>query len=178
MKEYLISEEQSRAWFEEHSPYVYGIALMMTKSAMLADDITQETFLRAYRKFHLYDPTKPLRPWLYRITLNMVRSTLRKQRWLTFFGQLPVEAGTDSVEDLVLKSESEHELWQVVNRLSSKRREVLILVYYVGLSLQETASLLNIRLGTCKSRLHAALEQLRNDDAESYQLTSIKEGLK
>ncbi|MCM3268915.1 RNA polymerase sigma factor [Paenibacillus elgii] len=127
MKEYLISEEQSRAWFEEHSPYVYGIALMMTKSAMLADDITQETFLRAYR---------------------------------------------------ILKSESEHELWQVVNRLSPKRREVLVLVYYVGLSLQETASLLNIRLGTCKSRLHAALEQLRNDDAESYQLTSIKEGLK
>nr|WP_237712666.1 sigma factor-like helix-turn-helix DNA-binding protein [Paenibacillus elgii] len=65
-----------------------------------------------------------------------------------------------------------------MNRLSPKRSEVLILVYYVGLSLQETASLLNIRLGTCKSRLHAALEQLRNDDAESYQLTSIKEGLK
>ncbi|WP_159885727.1 RNA polymerase sigma factor [Paenibacillus puerhi] len=178
MKEYSISEEQSRALFEEHAPYVYGIARMMTKSAVLADDITQDTFLRAYKKFHLYDPAKPLRPWLYRITLNMVRSTLRKQRWLSLLGQIPVEAGSDTVEDLIMKSESERELWQLVDRLSSKRREVIILVYYVGLPLREAASLLNIRPGTCKSRLHAALQQLRQSEAESYQLSSIKEGLK
>ncbi|GAA4837173.1 sigma-70 family RNA polymerase sigma factor [Paenibacillus vulneris] len=178
MMDYSISEEQSRAIFEEHAPYVYGIALMITKSAMLADDITQETFLRAFNKYHLYNPDKPLRPWLYRITINLVRSTLRKQRWLTFFGQVPVEASGGSVESIVLKNESERELWQLVNRLSPKRREVLILVYYAGLPLHEAAALLDIRLGTCKSRLHAALQQLRQSDAEDYHLTSIKEALK
>lgn len=176
--DYSISEEQSRAIFEEHAPYVYGIALMITKSAMQADDITQETFLRAFAKFHLYNPSRPLRPWLYRITINLARSTLRKQKWLSFFGQVPVEASGDSVEAVVLKTESELELWQLVNRLSPKRREVLILIYYVGLPLHEAAALLNIRLGTCKSRLHAALQQLRQSDAEAYHLTQIKEALK
>ncbi|MEK3725631.1 RNA polymerase sigma factor [Paenibacillus sp. FSL H8-0034] len=55
--------------YEEHAPNVYGIALMMTKSRALADDIAQEAFLRAFHKYHLYDPSKPLRQWLFKITL-------------------------------------------------------------------------------------------------------------
>jgi RNA polymerase sigma factor (sigma-70 family) len=178
LKELPISQNQSREMFTEHSPYVYGIALMMTKSKMLADDITQETFLRAFQKYHLYDPSRPLRPWLYRITIHTVTNSLRKQRWLQLFGQVPEVAAADSLEDLVLKNEREQELWQVVDRLSKKRREVIILHYYAGLPLHEVASILDIRLGTCKSRLHAALEQLRGIGAVNYHLGSVKEGMK
>jgi RNA polymerase sigma factor (sigma-70 family) len=177
MREYPISEQQSKEMYIENSPYVYGIALMMTKSKMLADDITQETFLRAFQKFHLYDSTKPLRPWLFRMTINMIRSTQRKQRWLTFFGQVP-DAMSDSLEDLILKNEREQELWQVVNTLLKKRRDVIILHYYAGLTLQEVASILGIRLGTCKSRLHAALKQLRENNEDNYLLIPIKENMK
>jgi RNA polymerase sigma factor (sigma-70 family) len=178
LREYPITEQQSKEMYTEHSPYVYGIALMMTKSKTLADDITQETFLRAFQKFHLYDSTKPLRPWLYRMTINMIRSTQRKQRWLTFFGQVPEAALPYSLEELILKNEREQELWQVVNSLLKKRRDVIILHYYAGLTLQEVASTLGIRLGTCKSRLHEALKQLRKNGEDNYLLIPIKETMK
>ncbi|MDQ0899903.1 RNA polymerase sigma factor [Paenibacillus sp. V4I7] len=178
MREYPISEQQSKEMYIEYSSYVYGIALMMTKSKMLADDITQETFLRAFQKFHLYDPSKPLRPWLFRMTINLIRSTQRKQRWLTFFGKVPDDAMSDSLEDLILKNEREQELWQVVNNLLKKRKDVIILHYYAGLTLQEVASILGIRLGTCKSRLHAALKQLRENNEDNYLLIPIKENMK
>lgn len=177
MREYSISEEQTREIFTEHSSYVFGIAMIMTGSKMLADDITQETFLRAFKKFHLYDSSKPMRPWLYRITINMVRTTLRKQRWLTLFGKVPEKAGIDSVENLILTNEREQELWIAVNLLSKKRREVIILHYYAGLPLHEVATILDIRLGTCKSRLHAALKQLRENGLVKYHLSPLKEDM-
>lgn len=74
MKDYPITEQQAKDMFEVHSSYIYGIALMMTKQRVLADDITQETFLRAFAKYHLYDPSRPLRPWLYRIAV--IRSVI------------------------------------------------------------------------------------------------------
>nr|WP_275422497.1 sigma-70 family RNA polymerase sigma factor [Paenibacillus mucilaginosus] len=148
--------------FQDHASYVYGIALMLTRSASAADDITQETFLRAYQKYAIYDPTRPVRPWLYRMTVNMSRSMLRRQRWLTFFGQTPEQGSVPSIEEAVLQLETNRELWELVESLTPKRKEVIVLFYYAGLPLPEVAEILGIRLGTCKSRLHAALEQLRS----------------
>ncbi|MEI0740163.1 sigma-70 family RNA polymerase sigma factor [Paenibacillus sp. JTLBN-2024] len=156
-----ISEEQARSIYNKHSPYVYGIALMLTRSSPMADDIMQETFLRAFQKFDQYDPSRPLRPWLCRFAVNLAKSAMRKQRWL-FFQADPPDIGDEFlVEESMMKSESERELWESVNRLSAKRKEVIILHYYAELSLPEVAEALHIPEGTCKSRLHEALKQLR-----------------
>jgi RNA polymerase sigma factor (sigma-70 family) len=178
LRGFPITEEKAREMYQEHAHYVYGIALMMTKSGALADDITQETFLRAFQKYHLYDPSKRLRPWLYRITLNMIRGTLRKQRWLTWIGQVPETESSQSLEDIIVQNEREQELWTAVNLLSDKRREVIIMHYYTGLSLQETATVLGIFEGTCKSRLHAALKQLRKDNKHRNVFIEVKETVK
>lgn len=89
MDTHKLTEEEARAIYKEHSPYVYGIALMMTRSAPMADDIMQDTFLRAFQKYHTYDSARPLRPWLYRITVNLIKSLKRKQRWLFFRRSCP-----------------------------------------------------------------------------------------
>ncbi|MCZ8521174.1 MULTISPECIES: RNA polymerase sigma factor [Paenibacillus] len=180
MEQLGISEMEAQDMFREHAPYVYGIALMMTNSAAAADDLTQETFLRAFAKYKLYDPAKPLRPWLYRITVNLARSMHRKQRWLTFLGQVPETDSGNCVEDIMVRQESDLEVWQMVGTLSKKRREVIILFYYAGLPLPEVAATLGIRLGTCKSRLHAALQQLRGLDRTplSQHPALVKEGFK
>jgi len=165
--------------FEEHSSYIYGIALMITHQRALADDITQETFLRAFAKYHLYDSSKPLRPWLYRITVNMARSVLRRKNWMQLFtGAAAVEGTEDSAETIALQSESRMQLWNAVARLSQKQREVITLHYYAGLPLPETAMALGIPLGTCKSRLHAALQKLRKLCVLEPELLALKEGMK
>ncbi|MDR9854823.1 sigma-70 family RNA polymerase sigma factor [Paenibacillus sp. VCA1] len=170
-----ISEEQARLIYNSYSPYVYGIALMLTRSAPTADDIMQETFLRAFQKYDQYDPSRPLKPWLYRIAVNLAKSAMRRQKWL-FFQEDPPDIGDEFlVEESLMKSESERELWESVNKLSAKRKEVIILHYYAELSLPEVAEALNIPEGTCKSRLHEALKQLRRSHGSGWPEVRCKE---
>lgn len=178
MKNYPVTEHQAREMFEEHSSYIYGIALMMTRQRALADDVTQETFLRAYSKYHLYDSSKPLRPWLYRIAVNIARNLLRRKTWMKLFAGVSQEVTAYSAESSALQNENALELWRAVAGLSPKLREVITLHYYAGLPLPETAEALGIPLGTCKSRLHAALRKLRACSALDEGLLMIKEGFK
>lgn len=156
-----ITKENAELIFKEHSNYIYRTALYLTRSKELADDVTQETFIRAFRKYSTFDPAKPLQPWLYKIALNVTRNMLRKQRWLKFTDQLPEISCTDLVENSVFKTEERKELWRQINLLSSKSREVFILHFYSGFKLKEVSDILEIPLGTCKSRLNFALNTLR-----------------
>jgi RNA polymerase sigma factor (sigma-70 family) len=79
-----ISKEKAEAVFREHSQYIYRVALFLTSSRSLADDITQETFMQIFRQYHKFDISKPIQPWIYKITLHTTRNILRKQRWLHF----------------------------------------------------------------------------------------------
>jgi len=156
-----ISRDEAEKIFAENSSYVFRTALYLTKSKELADDITQDTFIQAFRKYHTYDKTKPFGPWLYKIALNTTRNTLRRQKWLKFTEQIPELTSLDMVENSVLKCEEEKVLWNMLNTLSLKSREIIVLHFYLGLKLQEISDTLDIPLGTCKSRLNLALNKLR-----------------
>lgn len=156
-----ISKDNAEMIFKEHSNFVYRIALFLTKSKELADDITQETFIQVFRKYHTFDSSMPIQPWIYKITLNITRNILRKQKLLSFFRELPEISCLDLVENTVLKSEEEYELWREINNLGLKSREVVIMHFYSGMKLKEVSDSLGIPLGTCKSRLNAALNTLR-----------------
>ncbi|RQW13865.1 RNA polymerase sigma factor [Paenibacillus rhizophilus] len=171
-------QRQARKIFEDHSSYIYGVALMITKSPAMADDVTQETFLRAFGKYHLYDSSRPIRPWLYRIAINITRSMQRKLRWQSLFGYVPERESGDSLEHIILDHERHAELWEAVSGLSKKQREVITLHYYAELPLRETAETLGISIGTCKSRLNAALEKLRSNCHFVSNPLPVKEGRK
>ena len=76
-----ISKEEARQLFEAHSALVFRMALLLTRSRTLADDVVQETFIRIFQKYHLYDPAKPIQPWICQIAMNVTRNLLRKNRW-------------------------------------------------------------------------------------------------
>lgn len=165
-----IERKQAETIYTEYSTFVYRTALFLTKSKELADDITQETFIQVFRKYHTYDSSKPLQPWLYKIAVNTTRNMLRKQKWLKFWGQIPESHSLDLMENSILKNEEEGELWKAVNDLSLISREIIVLHFYSGLKLKEISDCLGIPLGTCKSRLNSALHKLRrsipNNDFE------------
>ncbi|WP_046214132.1 RNA polymerase sigma factor [Paenibacillus wulumuqiensis] len=156
-----ISREQAQQLFEEHFDYIFRIALVMTRSRVLADDMTQEVFIRLFRKYHLYQTDKPIRPWLARIAVNLIRGYYRKRKWQVLLGRLPEQDAEHPADHAVLQKESSRMLWTAVSQLSLKQREVIVLHYYAGLSLVEAAEVLHIAPGTCKSRLHAGLCKLR-----------------
>ncbi|MCX7710166.1 MAG: RNA polymerase sigma factor [Clostridia bacterium] len=156
-----ISRELAEEIFKEHSTYVYRIALFLMKSRELAEDVTQETMIQVFRKYHTYDSSKPIRPWIYKIAVNTTRNMLRKQKWLRFIGEVPESDHSEVLESTVVKSEEEKELWREINNLTLKSREVIILHFYAGMKLKEVSDILSVPLGTCKSRLNSALNTLR-----------------
>ncbi|MFC5407118.1 RNA polymerase sigma factor [Cohnella soli] len=167
-----IGKEQAHTLFDDYSTYVYRVAYLLTKSNMQAEDITQEAFIQAFRKFSSYDPNKPFKPWISKIAVNLARNNMRKTRWLSFFAGVPEHDRVDGIEASILENERDRELWLEVNKLSRKRKEVVVLHFYADLKLYEVADILGIPLGTCKSRLHSALNMLRKQmmDTESYLL--------
>lgn len=170
-----ISQEQAEAIFREHSSYVYRIALFLSKSPTLAEDITQDTLLQVFRKYNSYDPAKPIIPWIYKITLNITRKALRKQKWLHLVKEVPDNMSLNYVEDKILKNEMGEELWKEINKLTLKSREIIVLHYYLGLKLNEIAITLGIPLGTCKSRLNTALSSLAKQ-LKSNEITMVSKG--
>lgn len=168
-----LSREEAKRLFERHSKSIFGILLALTKSKVLADDLTQETFIRAFSKYDQYrgeeGSDSAFRPWLARIAVNLARSHYRKLKWQTLFGQVPDQVTERTAEAIALLNERQLELWQAVCRLPHKSREVILLHYYADIPLKEDAETLDIPLGTCKSRLAAGLAKLRvNPDLLAY----------
>ncbi|PEJ57159.1 RNA polymerase subunit sigma-70 [Bacillus sp. AFS002410] len=148
--------------FNNHSSLVFRTAYFLTKSKEMADDITQETFIRIFKKMDLFDATKSIEPWIYRITVNVTRNMIRKHKIKHIFSLNSAISTDKIVENSILKNEMEDELWKEINLLPYKSREVIVLHYYLELKLEEVATSLNIPIGTCKSRLNYALVKLRN----------------
>lgn len=153
------------AFFLRYRTPIYRTAYGLTGDPQAAEEILQDTFARAYQRRHILRPEVSPLPWLHRVALNLCYSRLGRRR-------LPSEPMGDTVIGLVhdgavqpAEHAEQQELRRIVRdgvaRLPPKHQSVVILYYLHGLSLQETAELLDVRLGTVKSRLHYALRGLR-----------------
>lgn len=152
-------------FFLRHRSSIYRTAYGLTGDPQAAEEVLQDTFARAYqRRSILRTDVSPL-PWLHRVAINLCYSRLGRRRLFT--GPIDdAEAGL--VRDIAIEPAERaerRELRQIVREgvaaLPPKHQTVVVLYYLHGLSLQETAALLEIRLGTVKSRLHYALRSLR-----------------
>ncbi len=160
-------DRQALAWlYETYKGAVYRTALAMTRDESAAEDILQECFIRLYTYAASLDPDRPLRPWLYRVTLNLVRDWSRRRRLgrpiedlMEWFSALA--APTPSMEGEVERNEAIALVRKVVDALPAAHREVVVLFYLEELSLEEIAEALDIPVGTVKSRLHYARRRLR-----------------
>ncbi len=131
----------------------------------LAQDLTQETFLRVLC-YHASRGSRPFRPWLYAIATNLARDHFKSaavRRALSFDAPQfePCEDERAGPESQALAAEQRTTIIAAFCTLSSEYRAVLLLRFYSEMSLQEVADILNIPLGTVKSRLSVGLSRLR-----------------
>jgi RNA polymerase sigma-70 factor (ECF subfamily) len=156
---------------DEHREGVFRLAYLLLGDADDAEDVAQETFIRALRYLNRYDPERALRPWLLSITANLARNKRRSlgRYWAALqrlAGQLPDETFTPETHSMqVLEA---HALWQAVRCLHSAEQEIIYLRYFLELSVAETAETLGVQPGTVKSRLHRALKRLREVIERDY----------
>ena len=146
--------------YEEHAAALWVFCLRLTgQDRGRAEDVVQETLLRAWRNSHVLDrPAGSLRSWLYTVARNIVIDewrTHRSERELSV-AEVPEDARGDKVDELLLS-------WIVADalqKLSAEHRAVLRECYYRGASVAEAARRLGIPPGTVKSRSHYALRAL------------------
>jgi RNA polymerase sigma-70 factor, ECF subfamily len=152
------SLEALGALYDRHRQMVYRTALAITGDREAASDLLQDVFLRLYRFADHIDRQRPLEPWLYRITANLAYTWVkRSHRWLQPLEDLadwlaaPVK---NSPYEQMEKKDEWEQVQQAVSALPLPQRMVVVLYYLNDLSLQEVAEILDVPLGTVKSRLH------------------------
>ena len=159
------------ALYDRFKDYVYRVAFFITRNSGEAEDAVQETFLDVMRALPNYRIDGPARfeTWLYRVTVNRCRSMMRKRRpasadWDEIEERLnaaPDSHASPTPEGVTLRRERAVELWRAVDELPEKQRIVVLLRYQQGLSYEEIAETLNVKMGTVKSRLYYAHRKLK-----------------
>ncbi|HVP15101.1 MAG TPA: sigma-70 family RNA polymerase sigma factor [Terriglobales bacterium] len=146
---------------------VYRVAYALTRNAADADDVAQETFVRAYQALGRFRPGEPLRPWLSRIAVNQAYSLhrRRKRRPETSIEPLVESgrqwAGPDDPVERTAETERHERLAEAFGRLSPEHQAVLTLRVVEDLSYEEIANALGVPAGTVMSRLSRARAELR-----------------
>jgi RNA polymerase sigma-70 factor, ECF subfamily len=144
-----------------------------------ARDVTQETFLRAFRALPGFKGDAKFSSWLYRIALNLCRDWIRKQRRTPVVAmpegveidQLAERQGheTATVEDLAARAELSRGVAAAMEHLPTEQRTAILLKEYHGLTFQEIADMMNCPLSTAKTRVYQGLTLLRKHLAEQGQ---------
>ena len=143
-------------------PVLRRFARALTGDPALADDLVQDCLERAMLKSHLYDPSRPLRAWLFTMLRNLHISGLRRNGRTTF---------VKTVDDLMdgegsVPPEQENQMAvgsvsQALDRLSPQHREVIVLVGLEEMSYRDVSEILGVPVGTIMSRLSRAREHMR-----------------
>lgn len=146
-----------------HSPLLGYLYRLGGGDRPLAEDLVQETFLRVIAAIHQYRFPRPFKPWLYAIATNLVRDHYKKAE--SRYNETAVSDSwrddAPSPAEAVLMQDETHRMGVALLCLPLAHRETIILRYYQDLSLQEIADVLQIPIGTVKSRLSIGLKRLK-----------------
>jgi len=155
-------DELLRALHDQHARPLWRYVMALTGDAAQAEDIVQETLLRAWRKPAVLDQREAsARAWLFTVARNLViddaRSARRRHETPTAAESMPEPVAADETERML-------DAWLIgdaLAALSAEHRAVVVRAYYGGLSTAELAAEFGIPEGTVKSRLHYGLRALR-----------------
>jgi len=150
--------------FYRYRDGIYRLGMAITKDPSAAEEIVVDTFARAHRAIERLEPDDSLRPWLYRVAVNLSYNR-RPRKGVTFSslddGTDDLAAEGESPSDAAERTERRRVVLECVDTLGPKHKIVVVLHYLNGLNLAEIAEIVEVPVGTVKSRLHYALRKLR-----------------
>lgn len=150
---------------EQHSARVYRLAYRLTGNVHDAEDLTQDVFVRVFRSLHTYRPGT-FEGWLHRITTNVFLDRMRRKQRIRMdalseesAARLPSRGpGPEQAFD---DTHLDDDVQRALDALSPDFRAAVVLCDIEGLSYEEVAATLGIKLGTVRSRIHRGRAQLR-----------------
>ncbi|MBV9356054.1 MAG: sigma-70 family RNA polymerase sigma factor [Chloroflexi bacterium] len=152
--------------YDRHASAVYGMAMSVLRDPTVAQDVTQETFVRLWTRAQAFDAHRgTLLGWLLAVTRNLALDELRRQRRASERAELLMREatvqGTGDLDLLLQRGWDSQRVRDALGELSTLQRQTVELVYFQGYTLTEVAERLAVAVGTVKSRLHSALTGLR-----------------
>mgnify|MGYP002631051125 CR=1 FL=1 len=147
---------------------IYNLALIKSNQVVLAEDICQETYIRAFKGLSRFRNEAELGTWIYRIALNVCHTMLKKESRFTQFGGStdqrddyePVERDSD-VQDIFSREESKLEVRRAISALPKLQSDAIALYYLQEFQYTEVATIMDIPINTVKSHLRRAKANLR-----------------
>jgi len=174
-------EEAARFFFEYFYQHVFRTAYYITQDHQLAEDVVQETFLKAINKLHQLNDEAKINAWLTQITINTARDLRRKNhRFLNIKDpdMISQQVAKYLLEDLIVEKEDLLTIWRLVENLPVNTQQVFILHYYYGMNTKEISNAMDIREGTVRIRLSRGRTFLRNKLHKSKTPEAIGEKIK
>ncbi|ALC91845.1 RNA polymerase subunit sigma-24 [Bacillus sp. FJAT-18017] len=155
-------EDEINDWFDQYHQTIFKYIFMLTKDYQQSEDLTQETFLKAYKHYESFNRNSNEKTWLFSIAHNLSVDYLRKQKPLRLIKELfqPQVDHRQLPENIVYLKESSREIYDALSATKESQREVIILRKIKGFSTSETAEILNCSEGKVKSALHRGMLSL------------------
>ena len=158
----LKGERQAYALLiEEYKSPVYNLAYRMTGNSEDADDLTQETFIRAYQYLWRYDTRRKFFTWLYTLALNLIRTHLKKNKYNKSSEELSAHLLADKNPSPETKLIDTQEISVCLFRLEYESRALLIMKFQQGLTFEEIAQITGKSLSAVKMSIYRGLEKLK-----------------
>jgi RNA polymerase sigma-70 factor, ECF subfamily len=149
-------------WVTAYQPVVFRAAYLILRDTQAAEDVAQDTFIRAYNAALRMDPGDGVRSWLYRIAVNTSLNELRRRKRET---KAVSRMDRDTSFDPSDRSDTQAVVAEAIDRLPDRLRVAVICRYFLDLPEAEMARVLKVRPGTVKSRLHEARQMLAGDQS-------------
>jgi RNA polymerase sigma-70 factor (ECF subfamily) len=153
---------------ECHQVKAVRTAYLITRDLGLAEDIVQDSFIRAYRGIRGFDMTRPFEPWFMRSVVNASVKMMQRSARQIEVGDEAAESlltelavSVESVESQVESIEIQNQIWEAMQKLSPRQRAVLVQRYFLEMSEADMAKESGTAKGTIKWLLNAARERLR-----------------
>jgi RNA polymerase sigma factor (sigma-70 family) len=159
-------DQQAFQWlYDQYSPALYGVVLRIVREEEQAQDLLQDIFVKIWKSLSAYDPSKGrLFTWMLNIARNTAIDSLRARKTQPF-GAIRTDEENVHIVDRQHQTEQpnpEHiGIQEVVNQLRPDRKQLIDLVYFGGYTHEEAAEELKLPLGTVKTRIRAALQELK-----------------
>lgn len=164
----------------------FALAYRLTGNSADAEDLVQETFVRAFRFFHRYDDSLPFASWLYRIMTNIhIDGVRRKGRLrLTSLDHAGTDQGsqwelpdeTSAPDREMMEGTMDEPIQRALRSMTPDFRTAVILSDVEGMAYEEIAEIMNVSIGTVRSRIHRGRKQLKRQLAGLYPDYNEEEG--
>lgn len=157
---------------EMYRDAVFNVIYRMVRNKQEAEDLTQETFIKAYNSINSFNETYAFSTWLFKIATNHCIDFFRKRKLVTHSLDEPIKYKDEeikheypteepTVEHKMVASEKSQIIHQAINKLPEKYRMAIILRHHEEKSYEEIAQILDLPLGTVKARIFRAREMLK-----------------